>query len=60
MVDIRRPGNDNGAGGSTTVHQTIQFSGAVDLATRSEVYRVADAARQSAVRAIREADRRRG
>lgn len=58
MVDIRRPGNDNGGG--TAIHQTIQFSGGVDLATRTEVYRVADAARQAAIAGVADANRRRG
>ncbi len=47
-------------GGARTVNQTINFSGAVDLATRTEVYRVADAARVAAMNGIREQDRRRG
>lgn len=61
MVNIRKPGsNDNGGGRSVVVQQSISFSGGVDLATRGEVYRVADAARQAAINGIREADRRRG
>ncbi|QUT04846.1 tape measure protein [Sphingobium phenoxybenzoativorans] len=52
-----------GAGRSaaqTVVHQTIQFTGAVDLATRAEVYRVADAARAAAIKGVRESGRRSG
>lgn len=52
--------DDMPASRGTTIHQTLSFSGGVDLATRGEVYRVADAARQAAIRGVREADRRRG
>ena len=52
-------GNDNSRGPSA-VYQTIQFTGAVDLATRSEVYRVADAARVAAIKGVREGNRRAG
>lgn len=47
-------------GGDTKIYQTIQFSGGVDLATREEVYRVAEAARTAAIAGVREQDRRRG
>jgi hypothetical protein len=53
------PNNDNSRGG-TVIHQNIGFSGGVDLATRTEVYRVADAARQAAINGVNEAARRRG
>jgi len=49
---------DGGSARGITVEQTIQFSGGVDLATRTEVYRVAAAAKQSAIDGIREANRR--
>ena len=58
MVDISKPGSR--APAAAVVNQTINFSGAVDLATRSEVYRVADAARVAAMNGIRDQDRRRG
>lgn len=54
------PANDLGPSGGTTIHQSLTFSGAVDLATRGEVYRVADAARQAAIQGVHEAQRRRG
>lgn len=53
----------NGAlagGKGTTIHQTINVDGGVDLATRSEVYRLAGAVKQDTMQAIRDADRRRG
>lgn len=51
--------NANALGGRTpTIYQNLTFSGAVDLATKSEVYRVADAARIAAINGIRQADRR--
>ncbi len=60
MVDIRRPGNDTGPTGGVTVHAPVYFSGGVDLATRTEVYRVAGAVVDTAVAKVREQDRRRG
>ena len=59
IVDIRRPGNDNGGTGMT-FEQHLHVAGGVDLATRSEVYRLAGATRDAAVAAIRDKDRRRG
>lgn len=47
-----------GAGGAATIYQNLTFKGAVDLATKEEVYRVADAARQAAIAGVRQADRR--
>lgn len=52
--------DDLGGGRGNVIHQSITFSGAVDLATRTEVYRVADAARQAAIAGVREGGRRRG
>lgn len=49
-----------GGGRAVTINQNLTFSGAVDLATREEVYRVAEASRQAAISAIRQADRRAG
>lgn len=49
----------NRGGDATVIHQTIQFSGAVDLATKEEVYRVADSARVAAMGGITERNRRR-
>lgn len=60
MVDITRPGNDNGPQGTTYVEMNMPFSGAVDLATKEEAMRFAEAARQAAMRGISEAQRRRG
>lgn len=60
IVDIQKPGNDNGGSGGVTVHQKITFSGAMDLATKEEAIRFADAGRQAAINAINEANRRRG
>lgn len=50
--------NELRGGGGATIYQNLTFSGAVDLATREEVYRVADAARAAAIQGIRQADRR--
>lgn len=47
-----------GLGGDTVIHQTLTFTGAVDLATREEVYRVADAARVAAMNGVAQANRR--
>jgi hypothetical protein len=47
-----------GARAGPVINQTIQFSGAVDIATRSEVFRIADAARLAAMRGVGEARRR--
>lgn len=59
MVDIRKPGNDNGPAG-LTVNIPITYSGAVDIADKAFVARMAEAARQAAIAGIREQDRRRG
>jgi hypothetical protein len=45
--------------GGNTVHQTIQFTGAVDIADRKFVVQVAEAARQAAISGVREEGRRR-
>lgn len=60
IVNIERPGNDNGPVGSTVVQQTIQYSGAVDIADKPFVAQMAEAARQAAINGIMEANRRRG
>ena len=60
MVDIRRPGNDNGAGGGRIVNQTINMQGGVDLATRNETYRLAGATKAATMAAIDDAGSRRG
>ena len=53
--------NDNLTGGSRMkFEQHLHVDAAVDLATRSEVYRLAGATKDAAVAAIRDADRRRG
>jgi len=57
---VRHQGEDGGPVGGTTISQTIQFSGSVDIATRTELYRVADAARVAAINGVAEANRRRG
>lgn len=54
-------GNDNGPVGTTNVNMGgVHFAGGIDLATREEVYRVADAARQAAIDGVYQAQRRRG
>lgn len=53
------PANDAGRGG-VTIAQSITFSGAMDLATKTEAARFAEAARQSAISGVMEAQRRRG
>lgn len=60
IVNIEKPGNDNGGSSGVTVNQKITFSGAMDLATKEEAIRFADAGRQAAINAINEANRRRG
>jgi len=61
IVDIRRPGNDNGGGnGAVMVSMTMPFTGAVDLATKTEAARFAEAARSAAIQGVMEAQRRRG
>lgn len=59
MVNISK-GSDNGPVGGNTFHQNFTIPGGVDLATRSEVYRLAGAVKQDTIQAIRDADRRRG
>lgn len=59
VVDIRKPGNDNGPAG-ITVNMTMPFTGAVDLASKKDAIQFADAARAAAISAIMEANRRRG
>lgn len=46
-------------GGGVTLHQNINFSGAVDLATKQEVYRMASMIKPVAMQAVQEASRRR-
>jgi TP901 family phage tail tape measure protein len=60
MVDISRPGNDNGPQGGIQISMPITFSGAMDLATKAEAARFAEAARQAAIQGVMEAQRRRG
>lgn len=60
IVNIEKPGNDNGGASGVTVNQRITFSGAMDLATKTEAIRFADAGRQAAINAIMEANKRRG
>ncbi len=47
-------------GGAPVVNQTITIPGGVDLATRSEVLRLAEATKQSTLTAMRESRRRSG
>lgn len=54
------PANDRGGPGGAVVHQTIQYSGAVDVADKAFVLRMAAAAKQAAEDGVREANRRRG
>ncbi|WP_103096533.1 phage tail tape measure protein [Novosphingobium guangzhouense] len=57
MVDISH-GNDNSGFGAMYVDINMPFTGAVDLATKAEAIRFADAARQAAIQGIMEARRR--
>lgn len=59
IVDIRH-GNDNGPNAGIVVQQAVTFSGAMDLATKQEAARFAEAARQAAIAGVMEANRRRG
>lgn len=45
-------------GGAPVVNQTVNFSGAVDLATRGEVFRIAEATKRSTMDAMNQARRR--
>lgn len=47
-------------GGAPVVHQSITFSGGVDLATRTEVLRMAEATKRSTLTAMKESRRRSG
>ncbi|MEO7470403.1 MAG: phage tail tape measure protein, partial [Sphingobium limneticum] len=60
IVNIERPGNDNGPSGGVQISMPITFSGAMDLATKEEAARFAEGARQAAIRGVMEANRRRG
>ena len=60
MVNITRPGNDNGPAGGVSISMPITFSGAMDLATKTEAARFGEAARQAAIQGVMEAQRRRG
>lgn len=60
IVNITRPGNDNGPAGGVSISMPITFSGAMDLATKTEAARFAEAARQAAIQGVMEAQRRRG
>jgi TP901 family phage tail tape measure protein len=60
IVNIERPGNDNGPSGGVQINMPITFSGAMDLATKEEAARFAEGARQAAIRGVMEANRRRG
>lgn len=60
VVNIRRPDSMNdGNGGGSTIEQHIHFSGAIDVATRTEVARIAQATKQETLKAVCEANRRR-
>ncbi|MES2494639.1 MAG: hypothetical protein V4618_00865 [Pseudomonadota bacterium] len=52
--------NDQMMTGGTTVHQTVNVTGAVDLATRTEVVRLASATKQATMQAMQDINRRRG
>lgn len=56
-VNIRR-GNDDSQG-DVHISQSISFSGGLDLATKTEAARFAEAARQAAIKGVMEANRRR-
>lgn len=59
MVDITKPGNDNGGSG-VTIHMPITYSGAVDIADKGYVAQMADAAYRAAMKGVSEGNRRRG
>ncbi|ARR55329.1 hypothetical protein HY78_18725 [Rhizorhabdus wittichii DC-6] len=52
--------NDEIMSSAPVVNQTINFAGAVDVASRTEVYRLAAATKQSTIDAMRQEGRRRG
>ena len=60
IVNITRPGNDNGPQGAVNISMPITYSGAVDIADKPFVARMAEAARQAAIAGVMEASRRRG
>ena len=57
MVDIRKPGNDNGGGG-ITVHAPLYLTGAVDLATKDYANNIAAAHAAQVKAGIADAQRR--
>ena len=57
MVDIRKPGNDNG--GAMTIHAPLYLTGAVDLATKTEARQYARAHAAEVAQAMFEQNRRR-
>jgi TP901 family phage tail tape measure protein len=59
MVNITRPGNDNGPSG-VYVHAPLYMQGAVDLATRDYANRIAVAHAQNTRSALADAEKRRG
>lgn len=60
IVNIQRPGNDNGPQGAVNINMPINYSGAVDIADKPFVAQMAEAARQAAIAGVMEANRRRG
>lgn len=60
IVNITRPGNDNGPQGAVNISMPITYSGAVDIADKPFVAQMAEAARQAAIAGVMEAQRRRG
>jgi hypothetical protein len=58
-VHVNSAGSRAGGGG-LTIHQSITYSGAVDVADKAYVLQMADAARQAAMAGMREQERRRG
>lgn len=59
IVDIRKPGNDNG-GSKIEVNAPLYMQGAVDLATRDYANRIAIAHAQNTRSAMADAEKRRG
>ena len=59
-ISNARVANVGMAGGAPVINQTIAFSGAIDLATRAEVYRLADLTKKSTMAAVAEGRRRSG
>ncbi|KPF76724.1 hypothetical protein IP68_02170 [Blastomonas sp. AAP25] len=59
LVNVQQAGSGSGAGQmQPVVHQRITVTGGVDLATRAEVYRLADATKRATMAAMADSRRR--